>query len=113
MCMTCISIPAPACRPSPRSGPRCWGNTAAWACREKADFDATAWKEGPGGFGEKSTPGTTVRTDWKTADIWLRRTFELPASKHEGLHFAIHHDEDAEIYLNGVLAARTSGYITD
>ena len=80
---------------------------------EKTDFDVSAWKEGPGGFGEKSTPGTAVRTDWKTADIWLRRTFELPAGKREGLFLAIHHDEDAEIYLNGVLAAKTSGYVTD
>ncbi|MBC7855213.1 MAG: glycoside hydrolase family 2 [Pirellulaceae bacterium] len=80
---------------------------------EKAGFDDTAWKEGPGGFGEKSTPGSAVRTDWKTPDIWLRRTFELPAGKQEGLYLAIHHDEGAEVYLNGVLAAKTSGYITD
>ena len=73
---------------------------------EKPGFDDAAWKEGPGGFGEKSTPGTTVRTEWKTPDIWLRRTFELPSGKHEGLHLAIHHDEDAEVYLNGVLACQ-------
>jgi hypothetical protein len=80
---------------------------------QKPGFDDAGWKEGPGGFGEKSTPGTTVRTDWKTPDIWLRRTFDLPAGKHEGLHLSIHHDEDAEVYLNGVLAAKTTGYITD
>jgi hypothetical protein len=80
---------------------------------EKRGFDDAAWKEGPGGFGEKSTPGTTVRTDWKTPDIWLRRTFDVPSGKHEGLHLAIHHDEDAEVYLNGVLATKTTGYITD
>ena len=80
---------------------------------EKPGFDDAAWKEGPGGFGEKSTPGTSVRTDWKTPDIWLRRTFDLPAGKREGLHLAIHHDEDAEVYINGVLAGKTSGHITD
>ena len=28
-------------------------------------------------------------------------------------HLVLHHDEDVEIYLNGVLATKASGYLTD
>jgi hypothetical protein len=79
----------------------------------RPDFKDADWKEGPGGFGTKQTPGAVVRTDWNTANIWLRRAFELPASAPRDLHLLLHHDEDAEVYLNGVLAAKVSGFITD
>jgi hypothetical protein len=80
---------------------------------EKPIFDDTAWKEGPGGFGTKGTPGAVVRTEWKTDDIWIRREIELPEGKYDNLYLNLHHDEDAEIYLNGVLAAKVNGYVTD
>lgn len=80
---------------------------------EKADFDDAAWKAGPGGFGERSTPGSVVRTDWKTPDIWMRRTFEVAKADAGGLHVRIHHDEDAQVYLNGQLIASVQGYTTD
>ncbi len=82
----------------------------AWA---KPDFDDAAWKSGPAGFGEPSTPGAVVRTPWKTADLWIRRPFELPQGlEAENPHLSIHHDEDAEVYIDGRLAARLSGYTT-
>ncbi len=79
----------------------------------KPDFDASSWKEGPGGFGTRDTPGAVVRSDWKTSDIWLRREFTLPNAKWNDLELRLHHDEDAEIYLNGVLAARVRRYATE
>jgi hypothetical protein len=81
---------------------------------QAAAFDDAAWKAAPGGFGTKLTPGTTVRTEWKTPDVWVRRSFELPADfkATEGVHLNVYHDEDAEIYLNGVLAAKGTGYTT-
>jgi hypothetical protein len=104
----------------------------------KPGFDDSGWKEGPGGFGTKGTPGAVVRTVWKTDDIWIRREFTLPEElllkfktvpgtgpggarrqftvpeiSFEGLSFSVHHDEDAEIYLNGILAAKVTGYLTD
>jgi beta-galactosidase/beta-glucuronidase len=84
---------------------------------EKPDFDDSSWSTGPGGFGEPSTPGSKVRTPWKTPDIWLRRTVKLPTASGkppgDGTALAIHHDEDSEIYLNGTLIAAVKGYTTD
>ncbi len=79
---------------------------------ETADFDDAAWSQGPAGFGKAGTPGALVRTEWNSSDIWLRRAFELKDKKLNELHLSIHHDEDAEVYINGVLAAKLSGYTT-
>jgi hypothetical protein len=79
----------------------------------RPDFADKAWKEGLGGFGTHGTPGAVVRTEWSTNDIWLRRKFTLPEISTANLCLMLHHDEDAEIYLNGVLAARVAGYTTD
>jgi Glycosyl hydrolases family 2, TIM barrel domain/Glycosyl hydrolases family 2, sugar binding domain/Glycosyl hydrolases family 2 len=73
-------------------------------------FDDQSWKRGPGGFGEKSTPGSTVNTDWKTNDIWLRTSFAIKNVEDADYWLSIYHDEDAEIYINGVEAAKLSGF---
>ncbi|MDB6020379.1 MAG: Glutaminase, partial [Pedosphaera sp.] len=80
-----------------------------WA---KADYDATAWKEGPGSFGTSGTPGAVPRTRWDTGDIWLRREVQLPAAKYSNLQFFVDHDEDVEVYVNGVLASTDQGFTT-
>jgi hypothetical protein len=79
----------------------------------KPEFDDTAWKQGPAGFGTKGTPGAVVRTVWNTADIWIRRDFTLPDERYKNLQLYIHHDEDAEVYINGILAAKVSGFIKE
>jgi hypothetical protein len=76
------------------------------------DFDDSQWPTGPGGFGTAGTPGAVVRTEWKTADVWLRRTVEMPERLPAELRLLMHHDEDADVYLNGVLAVKVTGYTT-
>jgi hypothetical protein len=83
-----------------------WYNTA---------FNDTSWKQAPGGFGTTGTPGAVVGTTWDTSDIWLRRSFTLGALTNDEISklvLKIHHDEGAEVYLNGVMAASVTGYTT-
>ena len=75
-------------------------------------FDDSEWKSGPGGFGTEGTPGTRVRTRWATPDIWIRRTVRLDSVPPTPA-LLIHHDEDAEVYLNGKLVTQIKGYTTD
>lgn len=77
---------------------------------EKPGFDDGKWKEGPGVFGKKDTPGARVRTVWETPDIWARREFTIDALPEGPYFLDILHDEDAEVYINGVLAAKVEGY---
>lgn len=80
----------------------------------RKDYDDSSWDEGQGGFGTEETPGAVVGTVWDSSDIWIRRTIELPEEIGEnGLTLIVHHDEDARVYINGVLALETTGYTTD
>lgn len=78
-------------------------------------FNDSNWNSGKAGFGTVGTPGAVVRTIWNTSDIWIRRNVpvgDLSAVNLENLMFTIHHDEDCEVYINGVLAASVTGWST-
>jgi hypothetical protein len=76
----------------------------------EAGFDDSTWPQGESGFGTAATPGARVGTVWSTHNIWLRREIDLPAVDFKNLMLWVHHDEDVEVYVNGVLALRTSGW---
>ncbi len=100
--------------PTSRSAAQTWRCTTeppgeGW---EKPGFDDADWQEGPGGFGAERTPGAVVRTPWLSADLWLRRTVTVGDVGAQELALEIHHDEDAEVYLNGQLIAELKGYTT-
>jgi hypothetical protein len=75
------------------------------------NFDDSDWQTGPGGFGTEVTPRAVVRTRWDSSDIWLRRSFDVDSLSEGGrLMLTIHHDEDAEVYLNGQLVQALKGH---
>lgn len=80
------------------------------------DFNDAAWSQSAGGFGSGNSPmGPYIRTRWTTDDIWLRRHFTLEnvtADQLQNLFLYMFHDEDTEVYLNGVLACTISNYNT-
>ena len=77
------------------------------------NFDDGNWKEGPSGFGTKETPGSIIGTEWKGRDIWLRRAFNLVSVVPRDLRILMHHDDDAELYINGVQALKVRNYTTE
>jgi hypothetical protein len=101
--------------PTSQKQPQSWRYTTSeppegW---EQADFNDSNWQTGQGGFGTKGTPGAVVRTEWKTSDIWLRRTFELENTKLNQPLLSIHHDEDSEVYINGQLITKLDKFSTN
>jgi len=51
-----------------------------------------------------------VGTTWNSNDIWLRRTVTVPATATGDLMLYAYHDEDLEVYFNGILATSEGGY---
>ncbi len=84
--------------------------TGKW---QATDYDDSSWQEGLAGFGTQGTPGTVVRTEWNTSDIWIRRVFQIKGTVPERIALRIHHDEDAEVFLNGTCVFRRTGYTTE
>jgi hypothetical protein len=83
---------------------------ASW---KTSAFDDGAWSTGKGGFGTAATPGAVIGTVWNGADIWLRRSFNpgaLTPAQLGKLVVRLHHDEDAEVYINGAEALAVTGY---
>ncbi len=76
-------------------------------------FNDSTWKSGQSGFGTEGTPGAHIGTTWNTDDIWIRREITLPDTKLKNPRLYIHHDEDAEVYINGTLAARPRGFVAE
>jgi len=62
------------------------------------DFDDTKWLTGKGMFGTKDVD---PQSEWKSREIWIRRSFDFQQAKINELLLKIKYDDNVEIYLNG------------
>ena len=100
--------------PTSQTTPQAWQYTTTTPAANwmSSSFNDSSWNSGSGAFGTANTPGISPNTTWNTSDIWLRRTFTMPAGTFNNLKFLLYHDEDIQVYVNGVLAYSAAGYIT-
>lgn len=90
--------------------------TAHW---QETGFDDSSWPTGEAAFGANvGSAQHLVGTAWNSNRIVMRRWFklgELTPEIIDAIRFVIFHDDDIEIYINGVWAAsrtaHTGGYI--
>jgi hypothetical protein len=84
-------------------------------------FDDSAWQTGQAPFGNDVTIVTNWQNEykisnWTTSYIYLRRTVEfsehLTLENLESLRARVFHDEDCQVYLNGVLIGSWTGFVT-
>ncbi|EIJ37429.1 protein of unknown function (DUF1793) [Galbibacter orientalis DSM 19592] len=62
------------------------------------DFDDSSWETKPAPYGD----GDQVKTKWTTDHIWYRRQFDLNNTNYEELFLKLRHDDNVEVYINGV-----------
>ena len=75
------------------------------------DFVDAQWQSGRAGFGD-AVPNGQPHTAWHTGDIWLRHEFEVKEIP-SALSLEVHHDEDVQVYLNGVQIFSENGHLVD
>ena len=102
--------PDPAILATSQDEPMTWSYTTEPPAEDwfKPGFDASKWAIGRGVFGHEVG---NIGTEWKTPDIYLRREFTLPDTIPAKLTLNVLHDENAEIYLNGVLAGKVEKFV--
>ena len=83
-----------------------------WAHQQ---FDDRDWPSQEAGFGKIGTPNSRIGTQWvcpKGDAIYLRRNFRV-TDVSRPIFLTIHHDDDVEVYINGILVYEASGFLTD
>ena len=73
------------------------------------DYDDSMWALGAAPFGAGLNG---VKTEWHSSNIWLRVKFYLNEKPLNKPMLLIFHDEDVEVFINGILAFKEKGFLT-
>lgn len=79
---------------------------------QQAAFDDQEWLVGYGGFGTSEVAGSVIGTAWTGTDIWIRKAFVAEPGRYEDLIMSLHHDDDVEVWINGIQAFTETGFVT-
>lgn len=79
---------------------------------QEAAFDDQEWLVGYGGFGTADVAGAVIGTPWTGTDIWVRKAFVAEPGRYEELIMSLHHDDDVEVWINGVQVFAEAGFVT-
>lgn len=74
------------------------------------DYEASGWRAGGPSFGE-AQPHARGETPWTGDAIWVRREFDW-SEPADAFALALFHDDDLDVWINGVPALSLSGYVT-
>jgi len=76
------------------------------------DFNDSNWKLGNAAFGRRD--GQKITTGWDSENIWVRRKFTLNEDlQDKKVLLEYSHDDDVEIYINGIEAVRVNDRCQD
>ncbi len=75
---------------------------------QQVSFRENGWKSGQAPFGDEDK---TVKTQWRSNDLWVRREFTLLNNNEDDLYLKLSHDDNIEVYLNGTEIYTTTGWV--
>lgn len=77
---------------------------------ENIRFDDNDWKTGGAPFTDNKAQAKTL---WTGKDLWVRRAFKLSDVNVAQLILKLYHDDNVEVYLNGINIYSRTGWTAD
>lgn len=75
---------------------------------QDVNYDDHEWKKGTAPFGDNLS---WAKTEWKSDDLWVRRTFNLSEDNVRNVYLKLNHDDNVEVYLNGEEIYKKDGWV--